>query len=218
VIPPGGATVAGVLETWGREPDIEIFGPSQADRLAIFSFNIRCGARYLHPNLVVALLNDLFGIQARGGCSCAGPYAHDLLGIDDARAAEYDGLVQRGLSAYRPGWVRLNFNFFLEEAEIDFILESVRFVARHGRRFLDAYLCDTASGRWRYGGEIREPALAFADLCRWGEAAEPAREPAPGFSECLAEAHEIADALPPVVAPEAPPDATRWFAVAGDAA
>ena len=212
------ATVTRVLEVWGREPDIEILGPLDADRLAIFSFNIRCGAKYLHPNLLVALLNDLFGIQARGGCSCAGPYAHDLLGIDDARAAQYDGLVRQGLSAYRPGWVRLNFNFFLDPAEIGFILEAVRFIARHGHRFLGAYACDTASGRWRHGGETREPALAFADLCRWGEAVDLPLEPTPGFAECLMEAHRIAETLPTVDAPAAPADAARWFTVAGDAA
>jgi selenocysteine lyase/cysteine desulfurase len=212
------ATVARVLEAWAREPDIEVLGPADPDRLAIFSFNVRWGARYLHPNLVVALLNDLFGIQARGGCSCAGPYAHDLLGIDDTRAAEYDGLVRQGLSAYRPGWVRLNFNFFLDAAETGFIIEAVKFIARHGHRFLVAYTCDAASGRWRHGGETRDPALGFADLCAWGEARDQPIESAPAFAECLAEAERIAATLPAVEASAVPPDAARWFSIAGDAA
>jgi selenocysteine lyase/cysteine desulfurase len=89
---------------WKQEPNIEILGPAGAERLAIFSLNIRQSGRHLHPNFVVALLNDLFGIQARGGCSCAGPYGHDLLGISDARAQRYDALLQAGLNVFRPGW------------------------------------------------------------------------------------------------------------------
>ena len=61
-------------------PSIEILGTTRAERLSIVSFRpSRRGGRYLHHNFVVALLNDLFGIQARGGCSCAGPYGHRLL-------------------------------------------------------------------------------------------------------------------------------------------
>src|SRR5690606_15998339 len=55
-------------------PGVEVLGPAEMPRIGIFSFNIRVGGRLLHHNYVVALLNDLFGIQARGGCSCAGPY------------------------------------------------------------------------------------------------------------------------------------------------
>ncbi|MFO1266932.1 MAG: aminotransferase class V-fold PLP-dependent enzyme [Rubrivivax sp.] len=79
------------IERWGRHPDIEILGSRSLKRLSIVSFVVRSGTpdgrrRYLHHNYVVALLNDLFGIQARGGCSCAGPYGHRLLGIDPSAA------------------------------------------------------------------------------------------------------------------------------------
>ena len=77
------------IAAWRRHPDIEILGNPQAERLSIVSFVIRRpGGMYLHHNLVVAILNDLFGIQARGGCSCAGPYGHRLLGIDLDRSEE----------------------------------------------------------------------------------------------------------------------------------
>src|SRR6266545_1982294 len=70
------------VEAWTREPSIEILGNLDAERLSILSFVLRApSGRYLHHNFVVALLNDLFGIQSRGGCSCAGPYGHTLLGI-----------------------------------------------------------------------------------------------------------------------------------------
>ena len=74
-----------VLHRWAVSPSIEVLGNQQAARLSIISFRIRHGPQYLHHNFVVALLNDLFGIQARGGCSCAGPYGHRLLAIGPAR-------------------------------------------------------------------------------------------------------------------------------------
>src|SRR5664279_5281577 len=70
------------LAAWAAHPNIEILGRCDADRLSIISFGIQYRQRRLHHNFVVAVLNDLFGIQARGGCSCAGPYGHRLLGID----------------------------------------------------------------------------------------------------------------------------------------
>ncbi len=71
------------VAAWQAEPYIEILGNLSAKRLSIVSFVVRApSGLYLHHNFVVALLNDLFGIQTRGGCSCAGPYGHRLLGID----------------------------------------------------------------------------------------------------------------------------------------
>src|SRR6266536_1015497 len=74
------------LDRWQAKPNLEILGDPHAQRLSIVSFRVRNGERYLHHNYVVALLNDLFGIQARGGCSCAGPYGHRLLAIDAQRS------------------------------------------------------------------------------------------------------------------------------------
>ncbi|KKB76844.1 hypothetical protein VW29_19620 [Devosia limi DSM 17137] len=214
------ANVARVLDAWADEPNIEILGPSSTDRLAIFSFNIRSGGRYLHPNFVVALLNDLFGIQARGGCSCAGPYAHDLLGINDEKAARYDALIQEGLSAYRPGWVRLNFNFFLDAATVEFIVAAVRFIARRGAEMLAYYGCDPVSGRWRVTGTAIEPAFGFDDLCDWGSSDAAVAVDYPDFATALAEAERLADAAQPcrASADAVTSNPDRWFALAGDAA
>ena len=75
------------IEAWQSEPAIEVLGNLDAERLSIVSFVVRApSGRYLHHNFVVAVLNDLFGIQSRGGCSCAGPYGHRLLGIDIERS------------------------------------------------------------------------------------------------------------------------------------
>ncbi len=87
------------LHRWEANPSIEILGSHHADRLSIVSFVVRHEGRYLHHNFVVALLNDLFGIQSRGGCSCAGPYGHRLLGHrprDESRVRARDRARLRG--------------------------------------------------------------------------------------------------------------------------
>jgi selenocysteine lyase/cysteine desulfurase len=211
--------VARLRDTWAREPAIEMLGPPEGDKLAIFAFNIRCGGRYLHPNFVVALLNDLFGIQARAGCSCAGPYAHDLLAISDEVAGRYNGLVQDGLSIFRPGWVRLNLHFLFDEDVVGYILAAVAFIARRGTDFLGQYQCDAAGGRWRYLGRETTPAHGFDDLCAWREAKSSTQaEASPSLAECLAIADRLADEAKaqPVAANVALDRPERWFALATD--
>ena len=114
------------LHRWEANPAIEILGSHQAERLSIVSFVVRRDGRYLHHNFVVALLNDLFGIQSRGGCSCAGPYGHRLLGIDPETSHEFEREITRGCEGIKPGWVRVNFNYFIERG-------GVRLHPRRGR-------------------------------------------------------------------------------------
>ncbi|RME45652.1 MAG: aminotransferase class V-fold PLP-dependent enzyme, partial [Deltaproteobacteria bacterium] len=110
------------IERWDRNGNIQILGNKNAWRLSIVSFMIRHGDGFLHHNYVVALLNDLFGIQARGGCSCAGPYGHRLLGIDLHTSKEFEREIVRGSEGIKPGWVRVNFNYFISETVFTFIL------------------------------------------------------------------------------------------------
>ena len=104
------------MAAWQEEPAIEILGNLDARRLSIVSFVVRApSGDYLHHNYVVALLNDLFGIQTRGGCSCAGPYGHRLLGIDLERSHEFERQIATGCEGIKPGWVRVNFNYFIDD-------------------------------------------------------------------------------------------------------
>ncbi|HET8591852.1 MAG TPA: aminotransferase class V-fold PLP-dependent enzyme [Nakamurella sp.] len=148
------------VAAWAAVPEIEILGNLAAERLSIVSFVVRRpGGRYLHHNFVVALLNDLFGIQSRGGCSCAGPYGHRLLGIDLERSHEFEREITRGCEGIKPGWVRVNFNYFVSDAVVDYIIDAVTLVARDGWKLLPDYRFDPATGLWRHRSGPVEPPL-----------------------------------------------------------
>jgi selenocysteine lyase/cysteine desulfurase len=152
------------IESWEHNSNIEILGDHEHERLSIVSFVVRSGKRYLHHNFVVALLNDLFGIQSRGGCSCAGPYGHRLLGIDLETSHEFEREIGRGCEGIKPGWVRVNFNYFISEAVFEFILEAVHLVADHGWKLLHQYSFDPHTGLWRHASGLAEPPLCLQDL------------------------------------------------------
>ncbi|SER77906.1 Selenocysteine lyase/Cysteine desulfurase [Pedococcus cremeus] len=150
------------VEAWQAEPAIEILGNLDADRLSIVSFVVHAPGergRFLHHNFVVAVLNDLFGIQSRGGCSCAGPYGHYLLGIDIDRSHEFEREIGHGCEGIKPGWVRVNFNYFISETVFEYVVEAVRLVAREGWRLLGDYRFDPATGRWHHRRGPVEPPL-----------------------------------------------------------
>ena len=152
------------IASWSANPNIEILGNHDADRLSIVSFIVRYGERYLHHNFVVAVLNDLFGIQSRGGCSCAGPYGHRLLGIDLERSHEFEREITRGCEGIKPGWVRVNFNYFISDQVVDFILDAVHFVADQGWRLLPHYRFDPETALWRHRRPLAEPPLSLHDI------------------------------------------------------
>ncbi|MGA8046715.1 MAG: aminotransferase class V-fold PLP-dependent enzyme [Dermatophilaceae bacterium] len=153
------------LDVWLREPALEVLGNLEAERLSILSVTLRSpSGRRLHHNYVVALLNDLYGIQARGGCSCAGPYGHRLLGIDVSTSHDFQREISVGCEGIKPGWVRVNLNYFVDDAEVDYIVEAVRDVARDGWRLLGDYSFDPATGLWRHRRGVVEPPLRLADV------------------------------------------------------
>ncbi|MGG5257880.1 aminotransferase class V-fold PLP-dependent enzyme [Phycicoccus avicenniae] len=157
------------VTAWRDEPGIEILGNLDAPRLSIVSFVVRSpSGSHLHHNYVVALLNDLFGIQSRGGCSCAGPYGHRLLGIDLERSHEFEREITGGCEGIKPGWVRVNFNYFLSDVVADYVVEAVRMVARDGWRLLGDYTFCPETGMWRHRRGVIEPPLRLGDV-RYGD-------------------------------------------------
>ncbi len=209
------------IASWQENRNIEILGNCTAERLSIVSFVVRHEDRYLHHNYVVALLNDLFGIQSRGGCSCAGPYGHRLLGIDLDRSHEFEREIARGCEGIKPGWVRVNFNYFISETVFQYILDAVHLVATDGWRLLHAYDFQPATGLWRHRAGTAEPPMSLDDIRYTAEGMtwehRRRHEPESRLPEYLEEAKRIfADAPAPGESPANPEvsadfEHLRWF-------
>ena len=146
------ALLARAMARWSAHPAIELLGnPDPSRRIGIVSFNLRDPrGRYLHPKFVTVLLNDLFGIQSRAGCSCAGPYGHRLLGIDSPTSEIYRDWVRKGFQGIKPGWCRVGFHYAMDDAEAAYIVDAVEFVAACGHRFLPLYAFDPGTGLWSH--------------------------------------------------------------------
>ncbi len=156
------------IDAWEQSPKLYILGDHEAERLSIVSFVVRHVGKdgeqgFLHHNYVVALLNDLFGIQSRGGCSCAGPYGHRLLGIDLEQSHEFEREINRGCEGIKPGWVRLNFNYFIDDDTFRYLVDAVNFVADHGAALLHNYSFDPHTGLWRHRKE-RQAVMSLHDI------------------------------------------------------
>ena len=205
------------LERWDRTPGLRVLGSRECPRLSIVSFVVRHGERYLHHNYVVAVLNDLFGIQSRGGCSCAGPYGHRLLGIGIETSHEFQREITRGCEGIKPGWIRVNFNYFIDETVFDFIVEAVDLVARDGWRLLPQYRLDAATGLWQHVGRQAEAPLSLRDITYTATGMtypqHRRQEPQTAFAVYLEEARALL-ADPP--APAEPPQGIADLDVGGD--
>ncbi len=207
------------IHTWRQHPNIAVLGNPDADRLSIVSFLLR-GRRYpyLHHNAVVAMLNDMFGIQARGGCSCAGPYGHLLLGIDPDRSHDIDEQIGQGREGIKPGWVRVNCNYFLTEEEFGYLVDAVWLLADHAERLLPYYLFDPGSGLWRHRGAEPAAPLRLTDVrfdeegrMHWPRATVAA---APSLAATLDRAAQLLADLPPAPSTVTEPATfgdLRWF-------
>jgi selenocysteine lyase/cysteine desulfurase len=153
------------MTSWRAHPNIQVLGNPDSERLSIVSFVVkRPGGKYLHHNAVVAILNDLFGIQSRGGCSCAGPYGHRLLGIDIEQSHEFEREIARGCEGIKPGWVRINFNYFISEAVFDYLVQAVELVAEYGWKLVPQYRFALDTGLWRHENGPVEPPLRLTDV------------------------------------------------------
>ena len=188
---------------WTSADGIEILGnPDPQRRIGIVSFNVRDPrGSYLHPKFVTALLNDLFGIQSRAGCSCAGPYGHRLLGIGLDVSEQYRDWVRKGYHGIKPGWCRVGFHFTMDDIDADYVIDAVRFIAGAGHLFLPLYRFDPMTGIWKHEA-AREPGsvLSLAEALAAGPVrttALPAAERARRYSAHLAEAAQLAGSQAP---------------------
>ncbi|XP_047168093.1 uncharacterized protein LOC124836894 [Vigna umbellata] len=180
------------LKRLGSNPNIEVLGNLKAKRQAILSFliysTINCSSagewsdegeldlwaetgnqrgKPLHGPFVAALLNDLFGIQARGGCACAGPYGHELLHINRSQSLAIRSAVEKGYIGVKPGWSRVSFPYYMSEEDFEYILKAIEFLAVYGQRFFPLYSFNLINGSWRLKTEKIE-ALTIEGNCNFG--------------------------------------------------
>jgi len=120
-----------LLKTAFRElrkiPGMVILADNIEERLSAISFYIK----NIHYNLVVKLLNDRFGIQSRGGCSCAGTYGHYLLHVSPSQSKHITDLIDNGDYSEKPGWVRISVHPTTTDDEINFIIESIKEIVKN---------------------------------------------------------------------------------------
>ncbi|BBN08416.1 hypothetical protein MPTK1_4g11420 [Marchantia polymorpha subsp. ruderalis] len=110
----------------------------------------------LHGRFVTKLLNDLFGIQGRGGCSCAAPYAHSLMGISDELSLSIRDAMVEGWGCVKPGWARVSFAYYMTTEEFEFLVAAIEFIAEYGQRYLQFYDFDWKTGNWTFREEFRK--------------------------------------------------------------
>jgi selenocysteine lyase/cysteine desulfurase len=214
------------LDSWGRNPQIEILGDPEPERLAIVSVGLRHSRGLLHSNFVVAVLSDMFGIQARSGCFCAGPYIHRMYPIDDDWSARMDAEVARGHMGSKLAFVRVGFNYFISETVFEYIVEAIHLLANEGWKLLPLYRFDPHSGLWHHASGHAGPSLSLDDVPfnsdrPWSLAAQPESVLARQLAEARRIIREV-EAAPPTaplgdstVTPEF--ERIRWFPLPGEA-
>lgn len=180
------------IERLSQNNNIRILGDLTAPRLSILSFAINHQGKDLHYGYIVALLNDLFGVQARGGCSCAGPYGHHLLEIGAEHSQDIESQLLAGQMVLRPGWIRVNFNYFIDQATFEYIVRAIELLADNAWRLLPYYQFDETKGIWRYQAEEPEclPSLEAIDFNSGAEStlSRPSRIDSDVFADYLQQA------------------------------
>ncbi|MDO6739011.1 aminotransferase class V-fold PLP-dependent enzyme [Wenyingzhuangia sp. 2_MG-2023] len=133
-----------VFEKLSEIDNLKLLAPNHEDRLGIFSFYIDNA----HYNLIVKLLNDRFGIQTRGGCSCAGTYGHYLLHVDQLTSKAIEKKILEGCLMERPGWIRMSIHPTMTNAEINFICDAIKTVAEHYETWGEDYDYNTSKNEF----------------------------------------------------------------------
>lgn len=141
-------------------PGVHILGDNHEPRIGVISFY----NHEIHHNLFVRLLNDHFGIQVRGGCSCAGTYGHYLLQVTRKQSREITELINHGDMSRKPGWVRLSLHPTMTDAELDYILGAVEEVSQNHKKWTEDYNFD------RYTNEFvhaTHPSMSENEFRSW---------------------------------------------------
>ena len=217
--------------------------PLGRSKIPVFSFVIKHQSLYLHHNYVVSLLNDLFGIQTRGGCLCAGPYVQRLLGLTTNLNKSYLQLLSEdpnldrhhlrrtkeysSYEVFRPGVVRLSISYTSTDEEIYFIIEALRIVSDYGWKLLPLYRCNYETGEWHHLKNLQFNNRRWISHIKFMQEGGVRYKSFPveaysTFKDCLTAAQKIISDVPPyktksensLVFAEA--EHLRWFLLPAD--
>lgn len=212
------------LDSWGADPRIEILGNRAAQRLAIVSFGLRHGASLLHGNFVSALLNDLFGIQARSGCFCAGPYLHRDFPIGADWSHRMEREILDGHMGAKLSFVRIGFPYFADDAVVDYLVQAVHLLAEHAWKLLPQYAFDPVTGLWTHWDTPAPAPVSLAEAFAGPARTRPGREPRErALRRQLAAARDIFAAAGRAATVRPEPEAgcafepLRWFPLPAEA-
>lgn len=125
---------------------LHILADNITDRLGIFSFYID----NIHHNLVTRILNDRYGIQMRGGCSCAGTYGHYLLNVDFKMSKEITDRIDAGDLSLKPGWIRLSLHPTMTNEELEYILNAIEEISVNAPEWKKDYIYDNHTNEFNH--------------------------------------------------------------------
>jgi len=131
-------------DAFDKIPELHILANNQRKRLGVISFY----AENIHHNLIVKLLNDRFGIQVRGGCSCAGTYGHYLLHVSKSDSHRITEMINNGDLTEKPGWVRLSLHPTMTNNELNFILDAIKQIFQNIKDWEKDYEFDKSVGEF----------------------------------------------------------------------
>ena len=156
-----------IFDRFSKIKNVEILEGRNKKRLGVIAFIVK-GA---HHNLIVKMLNDRFGVQTRGGCSCAGTYGHLLLHVSKARSYEILRSIRSGDLWCKPGWVRLSVHPTMTNAEIDFIMNAIEWTAMHFREWMKDYIYNAECNEYyfkRINTEEQRTIEDWFNVSNWG--------------------------------------------------
>ncbi|WP_194765822.1 aminotransferase class V-fold PLP-dependent enzyme [Tamlana sp. I1] len=139
-----------VFKRLSKISNLNILAPKHKDRLGVFSFYIE----NVHYNLIVKLLNDQFGIQTRGGCSCAGTYGHYLLNVDETTSRSIEKKILDGCLIERPGWIRMSIHPTMTNEEINFICDAIEDVAKNYKTWENDYEYNATKNEFTHKNDL----------------------------------------------------------------
>ncbi len=139
-----------------RIPNLVLLADHIENRLGIFSFYLKD----IHYNLVVKLLSDRFGVQTRGGCSCAGTYGHYLLHVDQQQSRQITSRIDQGDLSAKPGWIRMSVHPTTSDEEIDVFIDAIKLISKHAGKWQGDYSYSSSKNEFYHrchrGVDIKE--------------------------------------------------------------